>query len=170
MLDDRWRLSPGYRVASLRDHTAIGEEDVIAMWTAEGVLPPEEASRRAAEILLVATDQQNAVAGVCTTYLQRNDQLRADMWYFRTFVASAHRQYNLAVTLALEGRDYLVDRYVSGRDTRGLGIIFEVENQGLQRHFPEALWLPTDFLFIGESSNGAHVRVHYFPGVLAPEP
>jgi hypothetical protein len=30
--------------------------------------------------------------------------------------------------------------------------------------------MPTDFLFIGENSRGDHVRVHYFPGVAAPDP
>ena len=30
--------------------------------------------------------------------------------------------------------------------------------------------MPTDYLFLGENELGAHVRVHYFPGVLAPEP
>jgi hypothetical protein len=170
MLEERWQLTPGYRVAPLLEHEELTADDVVAVWINEGVLDPEEARRRVSEILLVATDQQGRVAGVCTTYLARNDQLRADMWYFRTFVAADHRQFNLAVTLALQGRDYLVSRYVSGEDRRGLGIIFEVENAGLQQHFPEALWLPTDFLFIGENARGAHVRVHYFPGALAPDP
>ena len=100
------------------------------------MLGPEEARRRVSEILLVATDAEQRLAGVCTAYLQYNQQLRAEMWYFRAFVASAHRQFNLAVTLALEGRDHLVNRYVSGEDRRGLGIIFEVENRGLQTSVP----------------------------------
>jgi hypothetical protein len=55
-------------------------------------------------------------------------------------------------------------------DPRGIGIIYEVENEGLKRHFPLALWLPTEFTFIGENAKGDHVRVHYFPGALAPKP
>ena len=46
--------------------------------------------------------------------------------------------------------------------------IYEVENEGLKRHFDDALSLPTDFTFIGENQRGDHVRVHYFPGALAP--
>jgi hypothetical protein len=38
----------------------------------------------------------------------------------------------------------------------------------LKRHFDDALWLPTDFTFIGENQRGDYVRVHYFPGALAP--
>jgi hypothetical protein len=170
MVDPHWQLTSGYRVEPFAEQSLVSDEDAVGLWTSEGVLGAEEARRRVSEILLVATDADQRLAGICTTYLQYNQQLRADMWYFRAFVASAHRRFNLAVTLALGGRDHLVNRYVSGEDSRGLGIIFEVENRGLQRTFPEALWMPTNYLFIGENEGGAHVRVHYFPGALAPEP
>jgi hypothetical protein len=62
------------------------------------------------------------------------------------------------------------EQFVSGRDTRAGGLLYEVENEGLKQYFDDALWLPTDFLFLGENEHGAHVRVHYFPGALAPEP
>jgi hypothetical protein len=58
---------------------------------------------------------------------------------------------------------------VSGADTRAAGIVFEVQNEGLKL-INDATWLPTDFTFIGESRRGDHVRVHYFPGAVAPEP
>jgi hypothetical protein len=58
----------------------------------------------------------------------------------------------------------------AGGDRRGIGLLFEVENEGLKRIFPEARWMPTDFLCIGENQRGDHVRVHHFPDVPAPEP
>ena len=61
-----------------------------------------------------------------------------------------------------------MQRFTSGADTRGAGIIFEVENEGLKRGFPEALWLPEEFSFIGENAHGDHVHVHYFPGATVP--
>jgi hypothetical protein len=48
--------------------------------------------------------------------------------------------------------------------------VFEVENEGLKRYFPHGRWYESDVMFIGENARGAHVRVHYFPGVYAPEP
>jgi hypothetical protein len=30
--------------------------------------------------------------------------------------------------------------------------------------------MPTDFWYIGGNERGDHVRVHYFPGALAPAP
>jgi hypothetical protein len=55
-------------------------------------------------------------------------------------------------------------------DRRGIGIVFEVESEPLKRLFPQAVWPRTQFVFIGETANGSHVRVCYFPGALAPEP
>jgi hypothetical protein len=76
----------------------------------------------------------------------------------------------VALSLALAGRDRLVERYTTGEDSRGLGVVFEIENEGLKRHLPKGLWRETDFLLVGVNAVGAHVRVHYFPGVHAPEP
>lgn len=168
--DPRWQLDPNYRVEPFSEQSSLGESDIIELWTKEGGLPPSEAQRRLSEVLLVAGDRDGRLAGVATAYLAHSDQLRAELWYFRTMVASAHRNSNIAVTVALRGREYLDERYATGADGRGIGIIFEVENEGLRRAFPQAHWMPTDFLFIGESARGAHVRVHYFPGAPAPEP
>jgi hypothetical protein len=110
------------------------------------------------------------LAGITTAYLAYNDQLHADMWHLRAFVPQAHRKSSIAVSLAVMGRRRLVERFVSGEEPRGLGVIFEVENEGLKRAFPKGLWWPSDVIFVGVSPRGAHVRVHYFPGVHAPEP
>lgn len=165
-----WKPDPGYELAPFEAQTKIGTDDVLAVWTAEGGLPTQEAQRRLSELLLVASDSQGVVAGIATAYLARNEQLQADMWHLRAFVPRAHRMSNIAVSLAVGGRRRLVERFVSGEEPRGLGMIFEVENEGLKRAFPKGLWWPSDVLFIGESRGGAHLRVHYFPGVQAPEP
>lgn len=170
MLDDRWRLDEGYSVVPFAEQEVIGEEEVIDLWNRELAMPRAEAERRIHEILLVATHGEGDLAGVSSAYLRRNDQLRMDLWYYRAFVPAAHRMSNVAVTLALQGRELLERRFVSGEDPRGAGIVYEVENESLKRHFDQALWLPTDFTFIGENERGDHVRVRYFRGALAPEP
>jgi hypothetical protein len=165
-----WRPDPGYQIAPFESQTTVTTDDVLAVWTGEGGLPAQEAQRRLSELLLVASDSQGSVAGIATAYLARNEQLRADMWHLRAFVPQAHRMSNIAISLAVGGRRRLVERFVSGEDERGLGMIFEVENEGLKRAFPKGLWMPSDVLYVGDSPRGAHVRVHYFPGVQAPEP
>ncbi len=122
------------------------------------------------ELLLIAIDPDRKLAGISTAYLARNDQLGGDLWHIRVSVPTAYQRSHLATALAVAARERVVERFTSGADTRGLGAIFEVENEVLKRVFPQGLWYETDFVLIGDSPQGAHVRVHYFPGVHAPEP
>lgn len=163
-------LDAGYRIGLLADEGAVSEADVIELWRREGVVAGGEAERRVSEVLLVGLHERDGLIGVSSAYLQRNRQLGMDLWYYRAFVASAHRGSNVAVRLALDGRDLLQERWVSGDDTRGAGLIYEVENEALKRYFNAALWFPTLLTFIGENERGDHVRVRYFPGAVAPEP
>jgi hypothetical protein len=159
----------GYQVQAFAEQTAVSAEDVVELWTREGVLRPERAVQRTDEILLIASDSAGDPVGVCTTYLAPHDQLRTELWHTRLFVAAAHRQSHLAVALALIARDTLAQRFVEG-DRRGIGIIFNVESELLKRPLPQADWPRTRFVFIGQNEHGDHVRVFYFPGALAPEP
>jgi hypothetical protein len=86
------------------------------------------------------------------------------------FVAAEHRRSGLAIAVAHAAREHLVERYRSGIDPRGIGILFEVESEILKRFLPQAIWPRTGFAFIGEDARGSHIRVYYFPGALAPEP
>lgn len=163
-----WALEGGHRVGLFAEQDTITPGDVTEMWVREGALPPEEARRRVDEVMTVATDADGRLAGVNTAYLQRSDQLRADMWHLRTFIPTAHRRFDLATVVALLSRDELSRRYFSGEDRRALGMLFEVQHEGWKRLGHMARWLPTDFTFIGENPRGDHVRVHYFPGAPAP--
>jgi GNAT superfamily N-acetyltransferase len=168
--ETRWQLEAGYRIELFADQEAVSAQDVIDLWCREGGLDPPEAGRRVSELLMIGTDRRGGLAGICTAYLARNDQLRAELWYYRTFVSRAHRQSNIGVTLAHKALDHLERRFLTGEDRRAIGIIYEVENSGLRRHFPQAVWPSVEFAYIGENPYGDDVRVRYFAGALAPEP
>lgn len=163
-------LAPGYRISLFAEADEVSERDVVDLWEREGAVPAEVAPDRVGEVLLVGLGEEGELVGVSSAYLERNRQLNMDLWYYRAFVAASHRNGNLAVQLALTGRDHLERLFVSGEDTRGAGLVYVVENQGLKRRFDDALWFPTDVTFIGENARGDHVRVRYFPGALAPLP
>jgi hypothetical protein len=166
-----YTLPPGYRMVPLADTDAAGPEDVLALWQRENAMPdPAEGERRVKEVAVVALDPEDRVAAVSTVYLQRNQQLDMDLWHLRGFVASEHRMSNLATQILWATRDHLRGAYESGRDTRGPGVILEVENQLLMTYFNRAFWVYSDFWFIGQNEQGAHVRVHFFPGAEAPIP
>jgi hypothetical protein len=163
-------LTGGYRIQRFDSQEEVSAGNLIELWLREGALSPDEAARRVSEVFLVATDSGGRPAAVSTTYLRRSEQLRTELWHMRVFVAASHRRSGIALELALVGRDALADRFASGADRRGIGIIFEVESDLLKQHFPQAIWPRTQFVFIGETPNGSHVRVYYFPGATAPEP
>jgi hypothetical protein len=161
-LEDRYRLVP------FGEASEVGADEIRDFWLREDAVPEAEAERRIDEVHLVAVDRDDGVVGVSSAYLKRSAQLRMDLWHYRAFVGGDHRMSTLAVNLAMRGRDVLEDRFLSGADTRAPGIVYEVENDGLKRYFNLALWMPTDFTFIGQNERGAHVRVHWFPGAEAP--
>jgi len=163
-------LDEGYRIVPLAETDAAGADDVVELWTRENAMPQQEARRRVHEVLMVGLEPSDQVAAVSTVYLQRNAQLGMDLWHYRTYVSTENRMANFAIRLLWATRDHLRERYESGVDPRAPGMLMEVESEFLQAYYNTGYWALSDFWFIGESSNGAHVRVHYFPGAQAPIP
>jgi hypothetical protein len=161
-LDRRYRLVP-FDGADAR--VAAG---LVALWTSTGALSPEAAERRVAEAAYVAMDELDGVVGVSTIRLGRNDHLGLPMWTYRTFVSPSHREGDIAFLLLHRTRDLLLERRRSGVDTRGAGMLMEVQNEILKRARNQALWPTTRFVFIGEDEVGAHHRVFFFPGARPP--
>lgn len=162
-----WDLESGPPIERFDAQDAVSEDDVIAFWLREGAVDADAARRRVAQLHLIAADGDEIV-GVSSRLLAHNAQLGMPMWYYRAFVGAAHRRSATAVRLAVTGRRLLEEAYVAGEDRRAGGIVYEVENEGLKQLFPDAIWMPTDFAFIGENAKSDHVRVHYFPGAKAP--
>jgi hypothetical protein len=165
-----WVPPPGIRVQVFSEQTDISRDDVIALWTGEGALvDPEEAERRADEVIVVAIDAHRQPIGVLTAFLKRSEQLLGDFWHVRAFVVPERRVSHLATLMGVRARDHLAQRFASGEDTRASGIIYEVQYPPL-RAFDKGLWLPGELILIGENERGEHVRVDYFAGVRAPDP
>ena len=163
-------LADGYRVLDVGESGTVGLDDVVAFWEREGALGGVEARRRASEVLVVATGPDGGVVGVVTAYVQRSERLRMDLWHYRLFVAADHRRSNVARHLVERANDLLEQRFVTGEDTRASGVAVEIENDELKRLRNEAVQPRTGSIFIGENDRGDHLRVRYFPGVLAPAP
>ena len=166
--EGEYPLEERYRIEPLAKSDQVSTDDVLELWAREEAVGEAEARRRVHEVLLVVVDSDGSLAGLSSAYLQRNPQLGMDLWYYRTYVAEAHRNSNIGTQTLWASRDYLKERFVSGEDRRAGGLIFELENEGLKDFFNRAIWMPANFTFIGESERGDHVRVHWFPGALAP--
>src|SRR6476620_2451538 len=146
MLDPRGVLDEGYRVERFDRQDSVGEEDILQLWRRSGAVPETEAKRRLPEVLLVATTGDGELVGLSSIRVKRVEHLAMDLWNYRVFVAEEHRQSNVMVTLAVRGRDLLQERFVSGEDPRAGGILYEIENHSLLKHFPEAVQPAIEFV------------------------
>lgn len=170
MAEERPSLADGYELARFDEQEHFDDAAVIAMWEAAGLLHPAERARRVHEVHLVARGPDGDLAGVTTCWLDCSTQLGMDVWFYRAFVPEAHRRSAVAVHLAVRGREDLSERFATRQDTRGAGMIYVVQHPGLKQAFDAALWEPALFTYIGAVGDDDHVRVHYFPGALAPDP
>jgi len=164
-----YTLPPGYSVELLGD-SRFGEEDAIAFWVGEGILAPEEARRRAAEILYVGIHEEAGLVGISTAYVEVMPRLGLPLWNQRGYVTPSHRQSNLGMFFAIWGIARLRELYESGEDTRGAGVVQVLQNEGLMRYFNKGWEPPTDMVFIGVTAEGDHVRIHPFPDAEVPLP
>jgi hypothetical protein len=160
----------GFAVHELAGTDAVTADDVLALWAREGAVAPEVAARRVDEVVTVVTAPDGTLAGIGSAYVHRVPQLRMDLFGIRLFVASEHRRSSLATHIMFRTRDVMAERYVDGRDRRALGILFEVENPGLRRAFPQAEGVYAPTYFVGERADRATFMVQLFPGVEAPLP
>jgi hypothetical protein len=163
-------IEPGYRLEAPGETPASSQEAIRGLWQREGVLGPEEAERRLAEVKLVAVHETAGVVAVFTAYLGEVPQLGMELWYYRVFVAAGHRSGNLAQLISRMGCKRLGDAYVDGSDSRGSGTIMELENEGLKQRFNWGQWVLPPCTFIGTNEHGDHVYVDYFPGATVPVP
>jgi hypothetical protein len=169
MAEIDWSLKRDYLIEHVDASESVSRRDVADLWVREEALPRPRAERRISQVCLVATTPEGELAGVSTAYVAPNRQLRLELWHIRAFVAEKHRAGHLATQLLWRTRDHLAEGFASGKHTAP-GAMVEVENEDVKRLFPEVLWQPTMFTFIGNNSRGDHCRVHWFEGALLPPP
>lgn len=163
-------MSDAYAYRPLAGHPHVTADGVRRLWIDEGALDPQTADRRLAEVLLVATAQDGDLAAVSTVFLSFEPQLRLDLWFFRTYVAAAHRRSWVAQTLAIAVIERLEARWRTGEDRRGAGVGMHMQNADLRAAFPEADWYRLGGMRYVTRTPAADLRVRYFPGALAPDP
>ena len=167
-LQSSYQADARFRIEPLAESDSVSADDVLALWKREGVVADDAAQRRIDQVHLVAVADDDELAGVCTNYLERSQRLPMDMWTYRTFVATPHRQSMLAAQMFLQNLELLEQRFVSGEDTRAQGLFFELQNDMMMRSLNTAVWPLTGTTFIGENPIGAHIRVRYFTGARIP--
>lgn len=151
-------------------------EEVVNFWLAE--LPSSELTatqERARQLLVVARDQQGNVAGVSTALRMHVVQLGFECFFYRTFVGQAHRVRGVRSTrlgwkILHDSYRLLNEQFQQGEDPGVLGLYAEMENPSIMKCRNEAVWQEDgmNFVFIGKTQGGRHLRVWYFDGATVP--
>lgn len=151
-------------------------DEVIRFWLATGALPDlATAQERSRQLLVVARDTRGQVVGVSTAVRVLVHQLGCECFYYRTFVAPAARNRGLRSTQLVwqilhESYRLLNERFLHGFDRDVPGLYAEMENPSVMRRRNEAVWEDNgmNFVFIGRTEGGYHMRVWYFSEARIP--
>ncbi len=167
MVEANLQLSPAYYLENIwTAKTSEVQAEIVDFWLQTGALATyEEAAKRVAQVIFLSRAKANGqIVAVSTVYIQFNQQLGHPFYYFRCFVAEAHRRASLALHLLQAAREELNMRFTTGENPQTLGLVLEVQNEAIQQHLTTAVWPRTGFVYIGRNPRGDHVRVSYFDG------
>lgn len=159
-------LPEGYRLENVWESKSQElRDEIVRFWLASAALPARDrAVERVDQVIFIVRHGEGGIAGVSTVYKRFNAQLNGTFYCFRCFVAEAHRQENLGAVLLLAARDFLNERFSSGKDPGAIGLFVEVENERLRRLRNQAIWPYSKLVFVGKNARGDHLRVYYFDG------
>lgn len=139
--------------------------EIIDFWRQHGALPRADIAReRLPEVVILARDASDAIAGVSSVSVRAQRQLAHKFYSFRCFVAPSHRRALLAARLIRSAYEYFNERYRQGANPDVIGMIAEVENRALNREHNQAVWPHSGFVFVGYDDAHRQVRVRYFDG------
>jgi len=165
----------GYRLTAVLGQIPPALRDEIAgMWLAEGVLPPAEAQRRVAEVVLVARAPDGSLAAVNTAFVSVVPGTQSPYWFYRTFVRPAHRGvWGLPRRMLARAIEALRSH---PHPDHPLGMIAITENERLMRKGAAAVIERMGMHRVGRNAQGQDVWCVRFdgtvpvapPGLLAP--
>lgn len=156
--------------------SAAVQQEVSHFWSAEGGLTRAgDAEERSKQLIVVARDKNGHVAGVSTAARIYAPLLGFHCFYYRTFVGKRHRSLflnasHMVMQITLESYQLLNERFLAGHDSGVLGLYAEIDNPGLMRLCNEVVWgeYGMNFVYIGRTETGRHIRVWYFEGARIP--
>ncbi len=147
----------------------LAKKDIIQLWKTEAALEDDAVidSRLNQVAILIRDSESGMVAGVSTVEKKRVQALNNNYLYeFRCYIGKAYRIAGLDVKLARMTFDFLES--ISRDDVnKPVGIFTVLENEKLKLEpvWRRAVWPEIEMYFVGYTSSGNPIRVHYFKGV-----
>ena len=136
---------------------------MVDFWLAEGALDDREAAaKRADQVLCVGRDGDGAIWAVGTAFLGVLSTLGQPTYFCRAFIAARRRGTGGMMPFFRKMRDMLEAHNRSLPQPEAIGILLELQNEMLSKHYRRAYEPDADAYFIGYSPRGHQLRVVYF--------
>ncbi|MGE8281971.1 MAG: hypothetical protein ACN6O2_16250 [Stenotrophomonas sp.] len=144
--------------------------ELATFWLQQGAISdPDEARRRADEVVCIGRDPQGDIQAIASVAIKVLPRLLQPMYYFRAFVAPGARGHDHATVMLIKSLKILQSYNAGLPQPESLGILLELENRGLEKRSQRAYIPELNSVFIGYSPRGLHLRVSYFDdAVLLP--
>ena len=146
------------------------QAEVARYWIENGAMQDEaKATERAKEVACIAR-LDGRVVGVTTVYPRVVTALRQPMYYLRMHIGQPARNQALSIPLLNASFDEVEKQELAKDKLMCLGMILALQNERLARHYDEAYWWQSKFVFAGYSPEDHQIRVRYFEGARLPPP
>jgi GNAT superfamily N-acetyltransferase len=143
--------------------TEQDQQDARVLWIEQGAITDEAAIKeRLPQLCVLARDANDKLLAITTAYEHHSQRLGNDFYAMRMFVGEDARRMQIGFHLLHKLIQALEARFVTGQQTRCIGVLFELENQAVQKARPQAIWPTTGFVYVGNNAKGDHIRVRYF--------
>ncbi len=144
------------------------KNEVTALWRLGGALmDTETVEERLNQIVFVIRDSETGkLAGVSTAEKKIVTALNNNYLYeFRCFISEQFRVAGLDVKLSRMTFDFLESVSIDDAN-KTIGIFSVLENENLKKEpvWRRAVWPEIEMYFVGYTSSGNPIRVHYFKG------
>jgi hypothetical protein len=139
------------------------KKQAIAIWRQSPVIDPASMEDRARQIVFVAKNDRGQVVGITTAYKAYVKQMQNFFYMYRCLVVHEYSTPGLETKLTILTRDFLESVYRSEKD-HIIGLMAIVQHPKL-KEIGKAIWPSTKLTYIGNTSEGHHIRVYYFPKV-----
>ncbi len=140
-------------------------EAVIRFWKQNGMQwTDEQYVKRSGQLVYVALNETEQIVAVTTavpTAIRGLNNL--NFFNFRILIDKDFRIPGLLDKMAVGTINFLEELFIN-KQTDCIGVITLMENEKLNNLRREAVLPSTGFVFIGNSKNGAQIRVKYFKG------
>ena len=146
------------------------QAELARYWIDNGAMQDEsKASERAKEVACIAR-KGGRIVGVTTVYPRIVPMLRQPMYFLRMHISQPARNEALSIPFLKASFAEVEKQELEKESLTCLGMILSLQNERLARHYNDAFWWQSQFVFAGYSADNQQLRVRYFEGARLPPP